>query len=622
MNGRKEFMQDLLYMQMLQPDEGYEIDFAVGTTFSLSMDGLISVPLAFGNMGDAKQVNNRNAMYLLEGIRRTKNKFVLFCNKGFIHVPAKSQMLYSLLEDAVVEMSNLKYPLANFHPKMWVIRQTPIGGAGNSMIKIIVMSRNLTFSNDLDVAVSIKGFISDKKTNSSDKTNRKRPLADMLIYLSKYVNIEKSALIVGLSEDVLKVEHFDFEAPFSQNVYEIHPYLWGDNGNSVDCNTKELKDLLVGKRILIISPFIDSEPNKDGGVLRDIISHADERYLVTRENNISRTVYNMFNGEVYYVNGYLTDDNVTPTDLHSKAYLVERDNNTLYLYFGSANATTNAFQRNCELTFGMKLNSNVTFESIKKELLNENIYVKAPGPLVNEKEEGERRQQEGYLEHIMRWAMSLLSQANISKHKKDGIVAFDVKLKTDIQRGREIIRQYNVGEQDIKRCRIQIRPLQHECDWKSLLTDKLQWSLRLGELSEFYVVEVSVLNNEGIKKQGICKVDSEDLSKLVKERDGEIYSSVLSEDNIMQYINMMLSDFPEYTFEEWNKKESERTAKDNIHGHINELTIYEQLLKASVDNPDRLSGLKDLLNKTGEKKYNDDLVKLLNAFGIILKHKK
>ena len=116
MSKGQEFMQDLLYMNVLQPDDGYEVDFAIGTTFSLTMEGLISVPLAFSGMGDTKKPSEQTAMYLMEGIRRGCDKFILFCNKGFIHVPANSQPLYSMMEKSVFELSFSSCPLANFHP--------------------------------------------------------------------------------------------------------------------------------------------------------------------------------------------------------------------------------------------------------------------------------------------------------------------------------------------------------------------------------------------------------------------------------------------------------------------------------------------------------------------------
>ena len=104
MSSKNEMMQDLLYMQLLQPDEDYQVDFAVGCTFSLNMDGLVAVPLALSGMGDAKTLSQQTAMYVLEGILRCSEKFVLFCNKGFIHVPANCQPLHSLMENSVVEV--------------------------------------------------------------------------------------------------------------------------------------------------------------------------------------------------------------------------------------------------------------------------------------------------------------------------------------------------------------------------------------------------------------------------------------------------------------------------------------------------------------------------------------
>ena len=104
MSSKNDLMQDLLYMQLLQPDEGYRVDFAVGCTFSLNLEGLVSVTLALSGMGDTKTLSKQTAMYLMEGILRCSDKFVLFCNKGFIHAPTHCQPLYSLMENSVVEV--------------------------------------------------------------------------------------------------------------------------------------------------------------------------------------------------------------------------------------------------------------------------------------------------------------------------------------------------------------------------------------------------------------------------------------------------------------------------------------------------------------------------------------
>ena len=49
----------------------------------------------------------------------------------------------------------------NFHPKVWIIKETN-PDTGDQQIKLIVLSRNLTGSNDLDVVCELIGKIGTK----------------------------------------------------------------------------------------------------------------------------------------------------------------------------------------------------------------------------------------------------------------------------------------------------------------------------------------------------------------------------------------------------------------------------------------------------------------------------
>ena len=54
MSQRGDTLKDLLYSDLLQPSPGYEVRFAVGVTYSLSFEGLLSVPMAFGMLAVLK----------------------------------------------------------------------------------------------------------------------------------------------------------------------------------------------------------------------------------------------------------------------------------------------------------------------------------------------------------------------------------------------------------------------------------------------------------------------------------------------------------------------------------------------------------------------------------------
>lgn len=613
MSSKNEMMQDLLYTQLLQPDEGYQVDFAVGCTFSVNMDGLVAVPLALSGMGDAKTLNQQTAMYVMEGILRCSEKFVLFCNKGFIHVPANCQPLHSLMENSVVEVSNPSNPLANFHPKMWVIRLRPKESNAADVIKLIVMSRNLTFTKELDVALAVKG-----KVNKGESYDKNKPVANFLRDLADQYdkNNDRKKKIKILANDFESVERFDFESPLSSKVYELHPTLFGNKYN------KSLLKRLQGKRVLIISPFLDS--NSLNGIAKSIIGKAKEKYLVTRDNNVTQDVLDMFD-KVYVPNSIITDDESNPVDLHAKVYLVEQEkekeqeNGAVYLYLGSANATHSAFERNAEMTIGIRFERGISFDKVFKELVTkDDLYLETNKPLVNETEERERRKIEGDSEHVMRWAMSSLVSAKITKKQKG--THYQVELEFDAKDKKEY--QIDKCSSDYSVC---VRPLQ--CiTWKKLERNKmrLQWDdLLLDELSEFYVLEVQMTSDPSHKKSGVCKVTTNGLQRFLEERKEKIVNKIVNKDNVLQYIDMILSDFPEYTFEKWNHRRTQTSLISvGNSGLWDDVAIYEQLLKASYENPSKLDELRKVLPNLQEDEYPEGLKSILDAFGITVKRKK
>ena len=120
MVNRDNMMQDLIYGDVLSTP-GYDVEFAVGTTYSLDMKALLIVPYSLGMFGDLSENVKASPLFLLESIRRSSDKFALFCHRGGIHMPKETSSYFPLLENCIFEVKT--DPMANFHPKMWLIRE-------------------------------------------------------------------------------------------------------------------------------------------------------------------------------------------------------------------------------------------------------------------------------------------------------------------------------------------------------------------------------------------------------------------------------------------------------------------------------------------------------------------
>ena len=89
------------YGELLSADAYYELDQAVGLTYSLDMEALMGIPLCLGMHGEMTTGQKNNPLYVLEAIRRTGKKLSIFCNVGCIKVPKAESRLYALLEDSI-----------------------------------------------------------------------------------------------------------------------------------------------------------------------------------------------------------------------------------------------------------------------------------------------------------------------------------------------------------------------------------------------------------------------------------------------------------------------------------------------------------------------------------------
>ena len=94
----------LSYSELLMPEQGYTLDFAVGLTYSLDLEALLGIPVSLGLLEEADSDAMKSPFYLLEAIRKSSDNIAIFCNAGGIALPQKIQGVYSLLENSVFEV--------------------------------------------------------------------------------------------------------------------------------------------------------------------------------------------------------------------------------------------------------------------------------------------------------------------------------------------------------------------------------------------------------------------------------------------------------------------------------------------------------------------------------------
>lgn len=347
---------------ILRPPDGYELDRAIGTTFSLDLLTLLTVPLAFTFFSGTGEEDTllRDPLALLDGVRRYASRILIFCQAGQIGVPIASQQLFAYLESQVFEVA----PLAEqgvFHPKVWLLRYQPADSELTEQpirYRFLCLSRNLTFDRSWDTSLVLDGVLTDRKRaygRNHPLGNFFAQLPDLLIRPQSLPDTAAST-VDQLQDEVRRV---DFELPWGFDDIAFLPF------GLTRRNTSPFPDW--AQRQLVVSPFIS------GSFLQGFAKASDNSILVSRLDSLMSLTADQLQAyrRVYIMNNEanpeeedrddvqddLTETVVSPpqeassdtllSGLHAKLFICEQGWDAT-IWTGSANATMAAFSRNVE----------------------------------------------------------------------------------------------------------------------------------------------------------------------------------------------------------------------------------------------------------------------------------
>lgn len=328
-------------MEALRPPPGYELDRAVGTTYSLDLLALLIAPLAFTifDWEHEEGMPGSDPLALLETMRRYAARVSVFCQAGRISVSESRQLLFGYLEDSVFEVVA---PKANgaFHPKVWALRYTASGEP--TYYRLLCLSRNLTFDRSWDTMLVLEGELVERK-NAFGQNN---PLGDFFYALP---SLALRPLPERTRRDVELIQHeirrVRFEVPEGFEGLSFVPLglqkkpRWPFGGR-ID-------------RMLVVSPFVS------GGAVQRLTETANATILVSRLESLDtldrprredfEKVYVMNPSAVPEEGGEEAAEGGRPSlsGLHAKLYVADAGREAR-VWTGSANATNAAFERNVE----------------------------------------------------------------------------------------------------------------------------------------------------------------------------------------------------------------------------------------------------------------------------------
>lgn len=551
----------LSYGELLRPDVGYTLDFAVGTTYSLDLEALLGVPVSLGLLEDADAEQMRSPLYVLEAIRTSSDKIAIFCNAGGIKLPDKIQSVYSLLEESVFQVKLSKN--SNFHPKLWVLKYS--NEAGKSYFKLLVLSRNLTFDSSIDLCVAMRGEVKHARRLKN------KSLADMLTFVGQYAKRAKQQQILSLAEDVMRVAAFEVEHPFED--YKFFPMgIPGHPGN-------ETKLFEQKYDLFAVSPFLSDD------VVQQLTQNASQKILITRKSSVTKRTMEAFD-HVFITKDILSDNEFgIKQDIHAKLYFTTTQDGN-YLYIGSANASHNAFYRNVECLLRLKYKPNcIGMKTFTQDFLpsencpyEELTYIpEIPPADPNQK----------LIDEALREAVYALKRADVLSNG----AAYSIQINA---------KELKTAES------VSIAPLQRQDLMTTLRPETVFDGLLLKEISEFFILRVQ-------SQTLVVKVDTRGIPK---DRDQAIYRGIIdSKTKFMTYLSFVLSEDPASFAAETDLLDDVLLCGNDRDGaDAATAAIYEKMLRVFHQNPNRLKGIADMIRRLEPDVVGEDFVQMYQQF--------
>lgn len=354
------------YGKSLMPDEGWRTSWAIGTTYSLDLEVLMSIPLALFQSkyltDEIEDGVDNLRMDMLDALDKVKDRMFVFVHENNISAKCKNPKLVSFLDQNIwnfepTEPTEPTDAFVSFHPKVWLVRyekNTP--NSNEYKYRLVVMSRNISSATDFDIAVAMDG-VPDEKGN---RKNNNMPLKAMMAELMQKTGRND---IVEQFEKELQNVCFKAPAPFQTQVF--WPHTFGEFGE-FKCPLLHENGIENYDELMVISPFVHNVTLEN---LAKKVADKEKRILISRENELMKCDPKVLNSwRCYAMLGNYENCDVEVGDdesdvmnvaLHAKIYIVKAKWNwgkkTCYNWFvGSTNCTEAGFGKNREALLQLK----------------------------------------------------------------------------------------------------------------------------------------------------------------------------------------------------------------------------------------------------------------------------
>jgi hypothetical protein len=320
------------YGELLHPPFDFRLDRAVATSYSVNLQALLSIPVALIYRQTMEGDFTASPAKMLESIKQISRRVTVYHQEGQLHVPHSFNRLYAYLEPCLSPI-RLSSAYHIFHPKVWVLRYVN-DSSGEVRFRVIILSRNLTFDRNWDVAAYVEGKVATRKWKQN------QPLVDFVAWLHRQEPFPEADVFL---EDLAKAW---FTAPEPFENFQFHPIGTPNyETNPVDTPT--------GDKVAAISPFVTSS------IIQSLHDRVQREFWFfgrgLEMNKLSGEFFedsNLYCLPEHIIDGerVLEEDETEAArdqDIHAKVFLFENSDSTRW-FLGSANATNAASSGNVE----------------------------------------------------------------------------------------------------------------------------------------------------------------------------------------------------------------------------------------------------------------------------------
>lgn len=592
------------YGEQLNAPDGFKLDAAIATTYSLDLNALLAVSVALGFKDTLEGDLSGEKLVLLEAISSLKDKLKVFYQKGKINLPPEYNYLFTLLEPCLSPVVPSGGEFSSFHPKLWLLRYVESRKKRNREIRyrIIVLTRNLTFDRSWDLAISIDGEV--MKEIQFEYDNRK--------WIDFFLELLKDEKTFAPKKTLKN------ELPYIK--WTMMKNTWGEKLLPGGGKYKHPLDFWNIESMLVVSPFIKDAGNQIKGLdwLGSKVPEGGRKLLFSRAEELNAIGEEKLSGwECYAINSDVVEgeekleEGIERHNLHAKLIVTQRGN-VVDWHLGSANATSAALgdashdPKNIEFMVRFSGNS----DKIGSDLLVEQWVGKEDGRGLFVKHMFETQDDLENVEASTQLRSLIFALIDAQWLLKGTIEPTGVYTLTLDVNSKKLFDKIEDSGAQVEVDQLAI------AGSKQLLTEQMQWhNVELTQISAFIPISIRLLQAEEDRVEKVLIQVPLELEGGDTRYQGILKKMLDNNEKILNYIRMLLN--PEADKNEWLAHE--RSRANNVNAELDvfdiESPLFEQLMFTASRHPEALERLEMLI-----KNLEDSNVKVPKEFKALWQH--